>query len=172
MQKIKFLVMDVDGTLTDGKIYMGSGGELFKAFNVKDGYGITSILPSMNILPIIITGRNSTIVENRCKELGISEVYQNSKDKLCTLCDALKKYNSEMDCVAYIGDDIPDYACMQEVKKAGGLVMCPLDATSEITTISDYVSEKLAGDGAVRDCIEYLYRNESDRLSDSQMNMN
>ena len=73
--------MDVDGTLTDGKIYTGSNGEVMKAFNIKDGYGIHDILIPNGITPVIITGRTSTIVENRCKELGISDLYQGVKTK-------------------------------------------------------------------------------------------
>ena len=73
MKKIKMLVMDVDGTLTDGKIYIGPQGEVMKAFNVKDGYAIKHILPEMGIIPVIITGRTSAIVEYRAKELGITQ---------------------------------------------------------------------------------------------------
>ena len=65
---IKLLVMDVDGTLTDGKIYMGSSGEVMKAFDVKDGYAIAHMLPEMGIIPVIITGRKSVIVENRARD--------------------------------------------------------------------------------------------------------
>ena len=74
MKMIKFLVMDVDGTLTDGKIYMGQSGEMMKAFNIKDGYGIHDILIPAGISPVIITGRKSEIVLNRCSELGIEQV--------------------------------------------------------------------------------------------------
>ena len=70
---IKYFVMDVDGTLTDGKIYMGQIDEAVKAFNIKDGAGISHVLPKYNIKPIVITARNSKILENRCKELNIVE---------------------------------------------------------------------------------------------------
>ena len=73
--------MDVDGTLTDGKIYMGANGELMKAFNIKDGYGIHDILPLIGITPVIITGRKSQIVANRCNEIGIHYLYQGVTDK-------------------------------------------------------------------------------------------
>ena len=75
LTKIRLFAMDVDGTLTDGKIYMGEEGELFKAFQVKDGLGI-KLLRLHKILPVIITGRCSGILMNRCRELGITEVYQ------------------------------------------------------------------------------------------------
>ena len=87
--KIKLLVMDVDGTLTDGKIYMGAEGEMMKAFDVKDGYGIAHILPRLGITPVIITGRRSGIVERRCAELGITELYQGVRDKLEKLRELL-----------------------------------------------------------------------------------
>ena len=80
--KIKMLVMDVDGTLTDGRIYMGADGEVMKAFDVRDGYGIKHILPKHDIIPVIITGRRSAIVERRCAELDITELYQGVADKL------------------------------------------------------------------------------------------
>ena len=70
---IKLLVMDVDGTLTDGKLYFGENGEMFKSFDVKDGCGIKDILPKYNILPVIITARNSVYLEKRCKELGVQD---------------------------------------------------------------------------------------------------
>ena len=79
---IRYLFMDVDDTLTDGKIYMGSSGEVFKAFNIKDGYGIKDILIPAGIVPVIVTGRDSEIVTNRCRELGIDQVHQGVQDKV------------------------------------------------------------------------------------------
>ena len=107
--------MDVDGTLTDGKIYMGQDGEVAKAFDIKDGAGIFLILPKLDIIPVIITARESRILENRCKELGITELYQNSKDKLKTLTNILSKYGADLSSVAYAGDDLPDIPCMEEI---------------------------------------------------------
>ena len=80
--RIKYLVMDVDGTLTDGKIYMGNEGEIMKAFDIKDGYGIHDILPHAEIKPVIITGRTSAILTNRCKELGIEYLFQGVSEKV------------------------------------------------------------------------------------------
>ena len=75
LNKIKLFAMDVDGTLTDGRIYMGNDGELFKSFHVKDGLGI-KLLKDFGIVPAIITGRKSDIVKNRCQELGLGEFHQ------------------------------------------------------------------------------------------------
>lgn len=172
-ETIKFLVMDVDGTLTDGKIYMGSDGEAMKAFNIKDGCGIALLLPKYNITPVIITARESKILENRCKELNITELHQGSKDKLQTLKDILKTRSegtdeidvtdgtdsmNGMNTVAYIGDDLPDLAVMNAVKGAGGIVLCPSDAIQQIKDIADYISAYKAGEGAVRDCIDYILK--------------
>jgi len=157
--RIKILVMDVDGTLTDGMVYMGSSGELFKAFNVKDGYGIRNILLSNNIVPVIITGRKSKILENRCNELGINEIYQGIDDKITILKNIAQKYNVDFSNIAYIGDDLNDYPCMLAIKEAKGMIGCPADAVKAILEISNFVSSKNGGAGAVRDFIDYLVPN-------------
>ena len=162
MGRIRFLVMDVDGTLTDGKIYMGSQGELAKAFDIKDGAGIFLVLPKLGITPVIITARESKILENRCKELNISELHRGSKDKLKTLNEVLEKYNADLSAVAYAGDDLPDIPCMEAIKKAEGKVLCSADAIPEIKGIADYVSGYKAGEGAIRDCINFLAQENAD----------
>lgn len=149
---IKYLVMDVDGTLTDGKIYMASTGEAMKAFSIKDGCGIHDILIPSGIIPIIITGRTSEIVVNRCKEIGISEIYQGIIDKL----EKLTSLTGDLSTVAYIGDDINDLICMKAIKYAGGVVGCPADGEKKIKNIADYVTPRNGGEGAVRDFIEWL----------------
>ena len=151
---IKFLVMDVDGTLTDGKIYISPYGEAMKAFNIKDGCGIHDILMPAGITPVIITGRTSDIVLNRCKELGITEVYQGVRDKI----GKLKEITDDLKAVAYIGDDINDLSCMKPIKDAGGIVGCPADAVKSVQNMADYVASHNGGDGAVRDFIEWLVR--------------
>ena len=150
--------MDVDGTLTDGKIYMGANGELMKAFNIKDGVGIHDILIPNGITPVIITGRKSEIVKMRCTELGIKEVYQGVSDKAVQLSELLDKNNNGFDCVAYIGDDINDLPCMNLVKQGCGLIGSPADAVDEVKQNSDFVSTKNGGDGAVREFIEWIIK--------------
>ncbi len=151
---IKYLVMDVDGTLTDGKIYMSNEGEVCKAFNIKDGLGIHNILIPSGIIPVIITGRTSRIVANRCKELGIVLLYQGITNKLEKLHDLIGK--KAYDKIAYIGDDINDLSCMLYVKTNGGLVGCPADAVQEVKNIANFVSTKNGGEGAVREFIEWI----------------
>ena len=155
MEKIQILVMDVDGTLTDSKIYTSANGELMKAFNVKDGYAIVHFLPELNIVPMIITGRSSDILLARCKELKITEVYQGVSNKIDKLKEICEQKNITFSQVAYIGDDLNDLECM----KVCGFKGCPVDAASEVVSVCDFVCTKKGGDGAVREFIEYIKNN-------------
>lgn len=157
MNKIKYLIMDVDGTLTDGKIYIGNSGEAFKAFDIKDGCGIHDILPQYDIIPIIITARKSDIVMNRCNELGIKHCYQGCHNKKEFLCDLMENFgevpvNGKYINTAYIGDDIIDISCMEIC----GYTACPADAVEEIKNYVDYICAKNGGNSAVREFIEHL----------------
>lgn len=149
--------MDVDGTLTDGKIYVDKNGEAFKAFNVKDGYGIIK-LKDNNIVPIIITGRHSLIVEKRAEELKIPYLRQGVVDKLAELKQLVgeisKRYGKQilMDEIAYIGDDENDLDCI----KAVGFAACPSDAMESVKQNVQFISNKGGGDGAVREIIEKI----------------
>lgn len=151
---IKYLILDVDGTLTDGKIYMGPNGEAMKAFSIKDGYVSNFILKPVGIVPVIITARNSSIVQHRCDELGITEVYQGKMDKLAALKEIVGEEN--IGACAYFGDDILDLKCMAPIQEAGGVVGCPCDAVKEIRAIADYVCISKAGEGALREFAEWL----------------
>lgn len=155
-KNIRYLVMDVDGTLTNGKIYIGSEGEIFKAFNVKDGIAIHGMLPELKIVPIVITGRTSKIVTLRCEELGIQEIHQGVSDKLLVLDELLADWGGQLENVAYIGDDLNDLKCMESILAAGGILACPADASIEVREICHFVSSKKGGEGAVRDCIEWI----------------
>lgn len=154
MKKIKMLVMDVDGTLTDGKIYIGQKGEIMKAFSVKDGYSIAR-LKENGIEPVIITGRVSEIVEVRARELNITELHQGVEDKLDKLQDLIFTYGITYKEVAYIGDDLNDIECM----KSCGITGCPQDAVEQIKKIADYVCKKNGGSGAVREFIDNIVNN-------------
>lgn len=149
---IKLLAMDVDGTLTDGRIYIGAQGEVMKAFDVRDGYAIAHILPQLGITPVIITGRSSAIVEQRAKELKITELYQGVADKLATLKEVAEKFGVSADEVAYIGDDLNDWACIRYC----GMTACPADAVPEVQNAVDYICNHDGGRGAVREFIECL----------------
>lgn len=155
---IKVLVLDVDGTLTDGKIYMGAQGEMVKAFSVKDGYAISHMLPQYGITPVVMTARNSQIVKLRCGELSILHCYQGIRDKRKKLEELAQTFHFKADSagvypeLAYMGDDLIDLPAM----KICALKACPFDAAYEIKKESDYVSPHAGGDGAVRDFVEWL----------------
>lgn len=149
---IKLLVMDVDGTLTDGHIYIGSNGELMKAFDVKDGYAIYHMLPAHNIIPVIITGRSSDIVTARAKELKITELHQGVSDKLAVLASIAAEYDVTPNQIAYIGDDLNDLDAMSYC----GYTACPADAVDAVRKTAKYVCHANGGRGAVREFVEYL----------------
>lgn len=146
------LVLDVDGCLTDGSIYMSPDGELMKQFNVKDGYAIKNILKENNIIPVVITGRKSDIVKRRCDELNVIDLIQGSTDKLDDLYKLMKKYGLNPDEVACVGDDIPELGMI----KACGISACPVDAVKVVRENVSYISHFAGGHGAVRDIIEWL----------------
>ena len=153
--KIKLLAMDVDGTLTDGRIYIGPDGEVMKAFDVKDGYGIVRFRQAGGI-PAIITGRQSRIVEQRCRELGITELRQGAADKLGCLMELAAKYQLERDEIAYIGDDLNDLDCIEYA----GVSACPGDATETVRSSCSYVCASFGGRGAVREFLDMLEKGE------------
>lgn len=152
MKEIKLLVLDVDGTLTDGKILIGPAGECMKAFHVRDGYGIANILPRLGIEPVIITGRESDIVKRRCQELNIRECYQGIHDKVEQLREILEKKGYSWEQTAYMGDDLPD---LESMKKCG-FKACPANADDKIKQIADIVCKCNGGEGAVREFIDRL----------------
>ncbi len=171
---IKFLVMDVDGTLTDGKIYMGADGECLKAFDIKDGYALYSLVKQNGIIPVIITARKSPMVEHRCNELGVTEIHQGVMNKLDCLKGIIEKYSSagkqyNLSNVAYIGDDLLDLQCMNPIKEAGGIAGCPSNAVEDVISASDYISHNKGGEGAVRDFVEYIIAINRDKEEDSSL---
>ncbi len=155
--------MDVDGTMTDGKLYIGNDGEVMKSFNVKDGYAIRTLLPQYNIKPIIITARKSNIVERRCEEIGIKDLYQGCDNKIKKMIqvaseegiglkeDGVNK-KTLLPCTAYLGDDVPDLECMRIAEISG----CPSDASRIIKKESDYIGESCGGNGFIREFVEWL----------------
>ncbi|RLQ21911.1 HAD-IIIA family hydrolase [Seongchinamella sediminis] len=150
-RNIRLLALDVDGVLTDGRIYYGNDGEELKSFSIKDGLGI-KLLQRDAIEVVIITGRNSTIVARRAAELGIGEVIQGREDKLLALQEVCTQRSLRLDQCAYMGDDLPDLAAV----KAVGLGMAPADAVAQLVAAADWVSDYGGGGGAVRQAAEQL----------------
>jgi len=150
---IKFLILDVDGVMTDGKITYNEQGEEIKSFCVRDGMGI-KIAQSTGINIIIMSGRYSKVTAYRAQELGIEGVYQGVKDKL-ELYESLKdKLGANNDEVAFIGDDINDLALIKRV----GLSATVADAPEYVKEMADIVIPLTGGDGAVRNFIEVILK--------------
>ena len=150
---IKLVLLDVDGTLTDGGIYRGNNGEELKRFNVKDGYAIVNA-QKLGIEFGIITGRRSELVEIRSNELKIKYLYQGISEKTVILKEIMQKTGLKKEEIAYMGDDLNDILIM----KQSGLTGTPKDATDEVIQIADFVSEKNGGSGAVREFVEYILK--------------
>lgn len=117
-----------------------------------DGCGIRDLAIPAGIMTIIITGRKSNILEKRCKELGITKIYQGVVNKM----EQMKSVIPDLSEMAYIGDDINDLTCMSAVKAGGGVVGCPADAAKEVVDLATFVSVQKGGNGAVREFIEWL----------------
>ncbi len=148
---IRLLILDVDGVMSDGLIYMGNSGEELKAFNVRDGYGIRCALTS-DIEVAIITGRKAKLLEDRCATLKIKHLYQGQSDKLIAYRELLTTLALEPHQVAYIGDDLIDWPVMAQI----GLSVAVADAHPLLLPRADYVTRIGGGRGAVREVCDLL----------------
>lgn len=152
-KKIRMLVLDVDGVLTDGSINISNQGECFKKFNVKDGLGI-KLLQKAGISIGIITGRTSHIVRARAQELGITVLYQGQRNKIPAWNDLLQKHALQEENIAYMGDDLPDYPLLQRA----GLATTPANGISALDAMIHWRSHYNGGDGAVRELAEFILK--------------
>ena len=150
-KKIKLLLLDVDGVLTDGRLYYGNSGEEMKAFNIQDGLGI-KLLQQGGIQVGIITGRVSDLLQRRATELGINPVIQGREDKLTALNELMLTADLSLDEVAFVGDDLPDLAVIQKV----GLGITVANGSATLKSAADWQTTKKGGDGAVREVAEML----------------
>ena len=149
--KIRLLICDVDGVMSDGLIYQGNSGEELKAFNVRDGYGIRCLLTS-GVEVAIITGRKAKLLEDRANTLGITHLYQGQSDKLLAYRELLDKLAVRPGEVAYIGDDLIDWPVMAEV----GLSAAVADAHPLLLPKADYGTQIAGGCGAVREVCDLI----------------
>jgi len=152
-EKIRLLVLDVDGVLTDGSIYYSNSGDELKAFNIQDGLGI-KLLQVADIEVAIITGRSSSLLSRRTKELGIDRVIQGREDKLTALHELLADSAYELDEIAYMGDDLPDLAVIRRV----GLGMTVANASPTVAEHACWQSSRDGGCGAVREAAEFILK--------------
>ena len=150
---IRYLILDVDGTLTDGGVYYDATGNELKKFAIKDGAGLV-LARAAGIRTVICTGRESAAVRRRAADLKITDVYQNVSDKAAFLRDFMQQNGCDAQQVAYCGDDLNDLAAMALC----GFVACPADAAPEVRAAADYVCPQAGGAGAVRGAVEAILR--------------
>jgi 3-deoxy-D-manno-octulosonate 8-phosphate phosphatase (KDO 8-P phosphatase) len=148
---IRLLILDVDGTLTDGHLYYGPGGEVLKVFHVRDGHGI-KCLDAAGIEVAVISGRKSKMVDARCRELGVRHVIQGAQDKVPAFQNLRKRLNIELSQSACVGDDSPDVPLMKAVR----LAFAVADAHPEALRAAHVVTSRPGGHGAVREVCDYL----------------
>ena len=152
-KKIQLVIFDVDGVLTDGGIYIGEKGELYKAFFCRDGMGIT-LWHRAGLQTAIITGRESVMLANRARELKIGAVWQGRHDKRAAYRELKEEFSLPDEAIAYIGDDIIDLPIMLQV----GLPAAVQDAAPEALAAARLVSGAAGGHGAVREILEFILK--------------
>jgi 3-deoxy-D-manno-octulosonate 8-phosphate phosphatase (KDO 8-P phosphatase) len=150
---IKTVIMDVDGVLTDGKVWVMPDGNLIRNLSSKDGYAIQLAIKKGLALCILSGGNNRPVAEVM-KNAGVQHIFLNQADKLQCYKDFVYTYGLFEEEIIYLGDDLPDW----EVMKRCGLAACPADAAPEIKELSHYVSSQKGGDGFVRDVLEQILR--------------
>src|SRR3990167_1741003 len=150
-QGIRVAIFDVDGVLTDGRIYIGEQGEAFKAFSTLDGHGL-KLLSRGGIVPVVITGRDSPAVRRRIADLGIAHAVYGAADKLAAATPLLQSLGAEWDAVAAMGDDWPDLPLMTRAAFA----CAPAGAHAEVRAIAHHVTRAEGGHGAARECCDLL----------------
>ncbi len=151
--RIRLLILDVDGVLTDGSLYLGNGGEEFKAFNIKDGLGIKLLMQS-GVDVGVITGRSSALVAQRMESLGVKHLYQGRHEKLPAYQELLTKLALEPVQVGYVGDDLIDLPLMRRT----GFAVAVQDAHSLVKQHAHWQTTLAGGRGAVREVCELLMK--------------
>lgn len=150
-QGVRVAIFDVDGVLTDGRIYIGEQGEAFKAFSTLDGHGL-KLLGRGGIEPVVITGRDSPAVRRRVADLGITHAVYGAGDKLAAAAPVLAALGVEWPQVAAMGDDWPDLPLMTRAAFA----CAPANAHAEVRAIAHHVTQAEGGHGAARECCDLL----------------
>jgi 3-deoxy-D-manno-octulosonate 8-phosphate phosphatase (KDO 8-P phosphatase) len=150
---IEAVLFDVDGVMTDGKIYYSERGETLKAFNAADGLGI-KLLSDFNVITGVVSGRDSTALRFRLEELNIRHLYLGTTDKLVAFNKFLGQVKLAPEHVAFIGDDLPDLSILTRC----GFSVAPRNGCSEVRSRVDYVTERQGGDGSIREVVELILK--------------
>jgi len=149
--RIELAVFDVDGVMTDGRLYIGPAGQEFKAVHIHDGHGL-KLLQRAGVEVAVISGRRSDAMEARLTDLGVHHAFMGVADKLAIFCALLEELHLEPHQAAYMGDDEPDLAPL----RLAGLALSVCNAMPEVRAAADWVSTREGGDGAVREACELL----------------
>ena len=160
--RIKLIISDVDGVLTDGGMYYDKTGEVLKKFNAKDGMGVELLRKKIKV--VLMTKERSQIVLKRAKKIKVDQVYTGIKNKELLLPKICVKYKISKNEIAYIGDDVNDFNIMKQV----GLSAVPSDGNEKIKNISDYVCKTKGGDGAFRELVDLILSNYNFKKSKKQ----
>ncbi|MEO7741367.1 MAG: HAD-IIIA family hydrolase [Usitatibacter sp.] len=150
---VRLAIFDVDGVMTDGTLYLGAGGEVFKAFNILDGHGV-KMLQAAGIVTAIISGRSSPAVERRAGELAIAHVIQGCTDKVAAFEELRGELGIDAAACSFMGDDLPDLAVMQRC----GFAVAVANAVDAVRQAAHYVTRAHGGCGAVREFCELVVR--------------
>lgn len=150
-KNIKLVLLDVDGVLTDGRLYYGNSGEELKAFDIQDGLGI-KLLQKGGVKVGIITGRRSALLQRRAEELAISPLVQGREDKWLALNEMMEDLGVSLEEIAFVGDDLPDLAVIKRV----GLGITPANGSHIVASQADWQTKNSGGDGAVREVAELV----------------
>lgn len=150
-KNIKLVLLDVDGVLTDGRLYYGNSGEELKAFDIQDGLGI-KLLQRGGVKVGIITGRRSALLQRRAEELAISPLVQGREDKWLALNEMMEDLGVSLEEIAFVGDDLPDLAVIKRV----GLGITPANGSHIVASQADWQTKNSGGDGAVREIAELI----------------
>jgi 3-deoxy-D-manno-octulosonate 8-phosphate phosphatase (KDO 8-P phosphatase) len=152
LRRIRLLVLDVDGTLTDGRLYYGKDGEAMKAFDVRDGHGLRLLSTYGGVKLAVLTGRRADLVQQRCRELSIELVVGQSRAKGEAIEALARQAKVPLEDAAFMGDDVNDLPALRRV----ALACAPADAAPEVLREAAWVSKKPGGRGAVRELCELL----------------
>lgn len=153
IKKIKLLILDIDGILTDGRIIYDNRGNELKFFDVQDGFGIV-LLKRIGIDTIIMTAKKSRVVTRRARDFNVKHIYQNCFDKLATFQDILKKFRVSSDEICFVGDDLIDIPVMKRV----GLAASVPNAVDETKEAAHYITKRTGGRGAVREICDLIIK--------------
>jgi len=160
--RVRLVILDVDGVLTDGRLYYGADGESLKVFDVRDGHGI-KMLAEHGIATALLSARESPIVSRRARELGVERVLQGRGDKAAGFRELLQATGVGADAAAFVGDDLPDLP----VLRAAGFAATVDDARDEVKAVAHWIAPRAGGRAAVRAVAEFILRAQGVELTRS-----